>query len=720
MSKNTTVSLTLQLRGNAGQQLKQLNFEQIKSTQTINRNWVLIGQAAARAAQAAQKKKKETVDTTRASDQLLRTNRLLTQVLTQQQQQTRVMTQQLRQQERSYQIQLNTLRQQVREGERLRQTLQQAGREQQNLQRGGNLLGGATAVVGGTVAGGMVVSNALQKPRDYQQQMTYITATATAGQGLTLDQRRAKGNTLHQYVKDAVRVGGSARDDVAAALNELIASGKYNADDVYPALLSASKTAYASGAETIDAAKMTIALKTFGVNDLDLAQDRAVRAGQIGSFEYRDLAKWLPSQMALAKSFGYSGDDGLVELLSLNQIAKSTAPDSTTAGNNVVNLLQKLASRELSDTLADKVDNLTGLPTREVKNAKGKVVGQEFDWGTYALQQREQGVYGVEAFVKILERQLGKDERYIALQNKIKNTSDATERQALLSDMSNIMVGSELGQFIADRQALMAAIAVVYEKDRNIELKEDITTKGKGTVDADLALVNSFEWAKDQALTQEKLFAQSGMYDAVSEQLGQFKDTLTNVARGNEDLATLAYASTIALTALVAAAGVATVALNTLGKRSPTDQVPPNPNGGNKNTRQKITTGAGALLLAPAAYDIGYNIGTGLNEKYIDGTKAGDWIGEKAVQIMAKLGNDEAQAALEAQAQYEKMIAQQEQANKFSADLSNKLSTLITVTEQNRPLPPTPISISGLLGDIERHTATEEKRHGAFIPWKIQ
>jgi hypothetical protein len=41
--------------------------------------------------------------------------------------------------------------------------------------------------------------------------------------------------------------------------------------------------------------------------------------------------------MAMARASGYSGDDGLVKLLALNQTAKTTASDSATAGNNVVN-----------------------------------------------------------------------------------------------------------------------------------------------------------------------------------------------------------------------------------------------------------------------------------------------------------------------------------------------------------------------------------------------
>ncbi|MFH4385524.1 hypothetical protein WAJ74_22400, partial [Acinetobacter baumannii] len=78
-------------------------------------------------------------------------------------------------------------------------------------------------------------------------------------------------------------------------------------------------------------------------------------------------------------------------------------------------------------------------------------------WNTYAIQQREQGVYGVEAFVKLLERQLAGNAQYTKLQKQAASSNSVT-RKAALEDMSNIAMGSEIGNIIADRQALMAAL----------------------------------------------------------------------------------------------------------------------------------------------------------------------------------------------------------------------------------------------------------------------
>lgn len=62
------------------------------------------------------------------------------------------------------------------------------------------------------------------------------------------------------------------------------------------------------------------------------------------------------------------------------------------------------------------------------------------------------------------------------------------------------------------------------------------------------------------------------------------------------------------------------------------------------------------------------------------------------------------------------MIAEQQQQNQLSKDISTKLSTLISTTAQNKPIP---LNVGGLLGDISNHATAEEKRQGAFIPWKI-
>lgn len=670
--KNTTVSLTLKIQGNAGQQLKRMADDQVRSTQKINQNWTQIGTAQARFVSTAKAGTQATLSTAKASEKNLQANRMLEGVLRQQSIQTRLQAQAFKQQQSSAAQMLATMQ---RMEQSARQTRQHVNKTNQDLKSSSSLWQKGTAVASGTVAGGMVISNAMQKPRDYAQLMTYIAATASGGQGLSTADRLGQMKTLEGYVRDTVRNGGGKREDVAAALNELIASGKYDTSTVQPALMESAKTAFAAGADTIDAAKMTIAMQNFGVRDLALAQDRSMRAGQVGSFEYKDLARYLPEQMAMAKVAGYSGDEGLVKLLALNQTAKITAADSSIAGNNVVNLLQKMTSRELTNTLEKAITDLEGLPTRSVTNKKGKVVGQGFDVEGYFIQERGKGNYAVEALVKLVDRELKGNQRYNTLRKEADAAKTPDERRRLLDEMSSIAMGSQIGQFIADRQAMSALLAVQQGKVALPGLEKEIAA-AKGTVDADLAMINQTEWAKNQALEQEKLFAQSKAYDALSGALGGLKDMVVGAARGNEGLAASAYAATTALTALAAGAGVAAVVGGVGGK------------GGGKlaGVAAKVAGGAaiatkagGGVALAGAA---GYGVGT-LVSKGIEGTALADGIGKGIATVLGVFGNEEAQAALAAQAKYDQMIATQERQNGLSADISAKLGTLIGVTQAN-------------------------------------
>ena len=702
-NRNTTVSLTLQVKGQAAsQELKRISDNQVRSTTKINQQWTQIQTAQAKFVQTAKVGSQAIVSTARAGDQLLRTNKMLEGVLRQQSIQTKLQSQQLKTQAASAKSMADWMK-------RVEQSSQRTNQESKstisNWQK-------AVAIGGGALAAGAVVSTAMQKPRDYDQQLTYITATATGGQGLSTAERLKSRETLNGYIKTAVRDGGGTREDAAEAANALIASGKYDLNTVAPALNAATKTAFSTGADAKDAAALTVRMQDFGMTDLQKGHDIAVRGAQLGSFEYKDQAKWLAQQMAAAKAAGYSGEKGFVELVAMNQVAMSTAATTDEGGNNLVNLLAKLSSKDFSKAVADAVENTDGLPTKAVKNKKGKVVGQEFDWTTYSIAEREKGVYGVDAFVKLLERQLAGNSEYQNLQKKIAGSTNDQERKSILEDMSNIASGSQLGEFLADRQALMAALAVYYKKDDLTKIKSDLPNAG-GTVASEYDMVSQTEGAKDQAMNQEKLFAQSKAYDAISGSLGNFKEMITDTAKGNEALAASAVAAATALAA-VAAAGVAGTVLSG-GK-----------GGGVLSKAGGIARAGGGLVAAGAmstagqaaiAGGVGYGIGTGIRGAYMTtetGQKFDDWMGEKITKTLAFFGNDNAKAAVEAQAQYERMIAQQEQANKLSSDLSGKLSTLISVTQNNKPVFNFP---GGSLQQSILGTPQEEKRHSAIPPF---
>ncbi|MCR4529856.1 phage tail tape measure protein [Acinetobacter venetianus] len=702
-NSNSTVSLTLQIKGQqAGQEMKKISDQQISATKQINQQWTQIGSAQAKFVATAKTGTQATVQTARASDGLLRTNRMMEGVLRQQSIQTRIQSQQFKQQQATVQRLTGLMQQQQQSAQQLARWMKQvensSKQTHQETKQTFSLWRQGAALAAGVTAGGAIVSSAMQKPRDYDQQLTYITNTATAGQGMTSSERILSRGVLNEYIKQAIRSGGGTREDAADAANTLIASGKYELKNVAPALNVAVRTAFATGASATDAANLTVRMADFGVTDLQKGHDIAVKGDQYGAFGYKDQAKWLAQQMAAAKAVGYSGEKGLIELVALNQIAMKTAATTDEAGNNLVNLLAKLSSREFSKSVSDVVQVQSGDPTKSDGKKKPK---QVFDWSTYAIQQRDQGVYGVEAFIGLLERQLMGNKQYQKLQAQALSAKTPESRKSTLEDMTNIAMGSQLGEFIADRQALMAALSAVYNKDSLQAIRNGLSNAA-GTVDSESEVVKASEWAKDMAMNQEKLFAQSKAYDAVSDSLSKVKDKVVDWAQHNEDLAGAAYTATVGVTALGAAAGI--TALGIGGKSLLTGSATSAATGGASAAAGGVVKTAG---VAAAGY-LGFELFKPLDD-FFYGKIAGLFGASEDRPDFVQMAIDKSQEQKEVLEKQNQLIEKQ---NQLSSDMVNKLNSLISATQQNKPV----INMGGSLMDqISQHARNEEKRHGVDL-----
>lgn len=69
-------------------------------------------------------------------------------------------------------------------------------------------------------------------------------------------------------------------------------------------------------------------------------------AGKAGAFEVKDLAATMPSLSAAYQSLGQTGAGAFAQLSAGAEIARKGAGDSATAGNNLLNLLNKLTSAD--------------------------------------------------------------------------------------------------------------------------------------------------------------------------------------------------------------------------------------------------------------------------------------------------------------------------------------------------------------------------------------
>ncbi len=257
-------------------------------------------------------------------------------------------------------------------------------------------VGVAMGVVGAYQAGKMVLQGPIKQTMSYDRQLALTSNTAFAGQSLA--ERTAGMGTIHAAVKAAVQYGGTA-DSALASYSTLAGSGAYNSPaEIARALPQIQRAATANGGSSEEFAKIALAAKrNLGLDDFSRVANMATTAGQLGGFEIKDMAKGLPEQLAAAKNAGLTGYSGYASLLALNQAAVSTAGTTDGASNNVVNLLNKINSR---DTAAD-------------------FKKQGIDLDGSLLKAQEKGTNTLEAFGNLVDRVVAKDPRYAALKAKL-------------------------------------------------------------------------------------------------------------------------------------------------------------------------------------------------------------------------------------------------------------------------------------------------------------
>ena len=419
-------------------------------------------------------------------------------------------------------------------------------------QRLGNV-GTAIASVGaGMAAGAMVMAQPMKKEMDYDRRLAMVSNTAFSDRDVA--GRIAGKKELHDAVKSAVETGGGTKEEALGALDKLLASGTVKAETAMKLLPTLQKGAVATGASTEDLSAIAIsAMQQFGISEdqIGAVLDKAVAAGQAGNFELADMARWLPQQMAAAKSAGLSGMDGFEALLVANQQARVTAGTSDEAGNNLVNLLAKLTSKET----ADRFSKL------EIKGKDGKTHG--IDFIKSMENEKKQGKNSIEAFGSIMDMVVGEDKRYQALKATLK-TAKKEEHQALIEQMTNLVEGTAIGQIISDRQALMALLGIRNNVELGKQVKEEVTNS-EGATDKSHKVVMSTNSAKVEQAKNAVEFAQMEGMKSFNNALGDAATKLAEYAKAYPDLtSTLTTAGTV-ITALSTAAIAASGALALLG-----------------------------------------------------------------------------------------------------------------------------------------------------------
>ncbi|WP_410677782.1 phage tail tape measure protein [Avibacterium paragallinarum] len=421
-------------------------------------------------------------------------------------------------------------------------------------QRLGNFASGMASLGAGAIAGGMVMATPMKKQMSYDRELAMVANTAFSDRDVA--GRIAGKKELHEAVKKAVETGGGTKEEALGALDTMLASGAVKAETAMNLLPTLQKAAVATGADTNDLAKIAIsAMQQFGISEdqIGLVLDKAVAAGQAGNFELSDMARWLPQQMAAAKSAGLSGMDGFESLLVANQQARVTAGNSDEAGNNLVNLLAKITAKETNERFKKL----------EIKGKDGKTHG--IDFVKSMENEKKQGKDSLQAFMSIMDQVIGEDENYKAIQKKLK-TAKKEDQAKLLNEMTNLVEGTAIGQIISDRQALMALLGIRNNVQLGEEVKEKVS-KAEGAVETSHAVIKDTNSYKVDDAKNSLEFAQMEGMKGFNNALGDMAVKIADYAKAYPELTTTITTAGTVITALSTAAVAASGALMLLGRR---------------------------------------------------------------------------------------------------------------------------------------------------------
>ncbi len=282
--------------------------------------------------------------------------------------------------------------------------------------------------IAAAVVGGLSMLGPLQQAAEFED--TLRQNAITAGEtGAAVEEmiRRTQG----AYERLARATGQRSRD-IAQAAASLIAAGLD--DGVIQRLLPIiARVATGTNATLEDLGQTALQLRQqLGITIEQMPQAFAslIQAGRDGNFELRDMAQQFPSILAAARSLGMQGPQALAALASALQVARQAAGTSSEAANNVLNMLQKMASPEVGRNFREIGVNLEGVMQDAARR----------------------GINPMEALIQKLRERTG----------------------------GNLF---RLQEIFADRQALMGILPLIQQTERYLEIRDRAAGARTGIID---------------------------------------------------------------------------------------------------------------------------------------------------------------------------------------------------------------------------------------------
>ncbi len=200
------------------------------------------------------------------------------------------------------------------------------------------LAAGGAAAIGTGVAMAAPLIGSIKAAQDFQSVMTDI--------GQKADLSRAASDQLGRNLLVSARAANQMPADLQAGVDALAGLGA-KVPDAVAMMKPIGRAATAYKAEIAD-----LSAAAFAATDnlkVPVAQtgkiiDVMASAGKAGAFEIKDMAQYFPALTAAYQGLGQTGVGAVADLAAGLQIARKGAGDAASAGSNLANILQKIAS----------------------------------------------------------------------------------------------------------------------------------------------------------------------------------------------------------------------------------------------------------------------------------------------------------------------------------------------------------------------------------------
>lgn len=534
-----------------------------------------------------------------------------------------------------------SLNEQRRAAAALRGEVERLGNEMGRLSSRQRMMRGFTvgaAGIAGIGAAAYTLAGPAQKSMSYDRRLAHMANTAYADRDA--GGRKVGRQELETELNRARHIGGGTRDQNAEALDTMIASGAVSRKDAFKMLPGIMKASTASGADANDLSMIGIrATQTFGIKaeEMDAILSAAMAAGQAGGFELKDMGKWLPQQMAMAKNLGLSGKEGFAKIAAWNQASVITSGTKDEGGNNLKDLFNELNTPHFKKFMGDQLlgDGTPG--KRGVRNKRSKDIDNMY------LDYQSQGVDKVSATMVMIDKVFAKDKNYQTLQARLRATdkNDTGGRREITDSMVAQVQGSSLGKIFHNQQSLLALVGIMnnpeYIKEvlGKVRAQYTVPANKSETAVSYSGISDTADYKMEQA-REDAATAQKAAMDNLTPVIGEVAKGFSGLATQYPLLTGNTMLATSALGALSGAAGLATLALLAQNRA-----YLPSPG--------TVPGGVGKAGLVGAAGAAGYGVGTLLYDNLLEGTAFADGVGRAQAKVFSFFGNKNAEDALRAE-----------------------------------------------------------------------